>query len=276
MTDQDLTRVETHFAFGDNWASYAESITETEIAEAVAGLRRLLGESDLAGLRVLDIGSGSGIHSLAALRLGAAEVVAVDLDPNSVATTREVLRQFAEGRGQVQQLSVFELDPARLGQFDIVYSWGVLHHTGDMNRAITRAAAMVAPKGLFAFALYRRTWLCPLWVREKKWYSQASERLQKRARRAYAVVLRLGLLATGRSFDDYVQNYHGKRGMDFDHDVHDWLGGYPYESISAQGVDATMRESGFALRRRFVQSGLLHRIGILGSGCDEYVYARSD
>ena len=275
MTDQDLTRVENHFAFGENWASYAESITEAEIGEAVAGLRRLMGENGLAGLRVLDIGCGSGIHSLAALRLGAAQVVAVDLDPDSVATTRRVLQRYADGRGQVHQISVFELDPAHLGQFDIVYSWGVLHHTGDMHRAITKAVQMVAPGGQFVFALYRRTWLCRLWAWEKRWYSRAAERPQVRARKAYAGVLRVGLMVAGRSFDDYVRGYTGKRGMDFDHDVHDWLGGFPYESISARDVDSLMRESGFALRRRFVQAGLVDRIGILGSGCDEYVYARA-
>src|SRR5437773_8519835 len=85
------------FAFGKNWASYAEGIGEPEIGEAVASLARLLGGENLKGRRLIDIGCGSGIHSLAALRLGAAEVLAVDLDPDSVATTESVLQRHAPG-----------------------------------------------------------------------------------------------------------------------------------------------------------------------------------
>lgn len=89
--DQDLTRAESHFAFGRNWAEYAGKITEAEVREAEAGLLRLMGGERLEGKRFLDIGSGSGLHSLAALRLGAREVLAVDIDADSVATTRAVL-----------------------------------------------------------------------------------------------------------------------------------------------------------------------------------------
>jgi 2-polyprenyl-3-methyl-5-hydroxy-6-metoxy-1,4-benzoquinol methylase len=147
MTD-DWTQAETHFAFGRNWAAYAEKVTEAEVEEAVKGLSRLLGGERLDGKRFLDIGSGSGLHSLAALRLGAAEVLAVDLDADSVATTKAVLSRFApRGNWRAEQRSVFDLDPQRKGTFDIVYSWGVLHHTGDMMRAIRQAAAMTARGG---------------------------------------------------------------------------------------------------------------------------------
>jgi SAM-dependent methyltransferase len=124
---ENLTQRETHFAFGKNWAAYAEKVTEAEISEAERGLMRLLGETQLSGKRFLDIGCGSGIHALAALRLGAREVIAVDLDPDSVATTRAMLEQHAlEGAVfRVEEASIFDLRPERMGAFDIVYSWGV-------------------------------------------------------------------------------------------------------------------------------------------------------
>ena len=275
LADKDLTRVEAHFAFGDNWAAYAKDISEKDIDEAIEGLLRLLG-GDLKGKRFLDVGSGSGIHSLAALRLGASEVVAVDLDPESVATTRRVLESRAPGSScyRVKHVSVFDLDSGDLGEFDVVYSWGVLHHTGDMDRAIRMAGAMVAPGGEFVFALYHRTWFCPLWTAEKRWYAKASGRGQAIARSIYIAIAVLRRWLKGRSFGRFVREYRSNRGMDFYRDVHDWLGGYPYESLSPDDVETVMRSLGFCRTRRFVRDWLGAQIGLFGSGCDEYAYRR--
>jgi SAM-dependent methyltransferase len=275
--NDDLTAQESHFGFGKNWAEYAEKIGEAEIKEAVDGLSRLLGEERLDGKRFLDIGCGSGVHSLAALLSGAAEVVALDIDPDSVTTTRAVLdRHFPDGNFKVEQRSVFELEPTELGKFEVVYSWGVLHHTGDMYRAVRSAASLVAHSGIFIFALYRKTWLCRLWKMEKHWYAHTSPEAQSRARSVYMLAFKTGFLLTGRNFNHYVQQYHGKRGMDFYHDVHDWMGGWPYESISAEKVRQLMHGLGFSEARSFVGRGrLLGRYSsIFGSGCDEYVYRR--
>lgn len=146
---EQLTNVETHFAFGKNWAEYAEKVTNTEIAEAEQGLQRLLGKSRLDGLSFLDIGCGSGIHCLAALRLGAREVLAIDLDPDSVRTTQAMLQRHAptDSRWRTREMSAFDLNPELHGTYDIVYSWGVLHHTGAMLEAIEKAAKMTARGG---------------------------------------------------------------------------------------------------------------------------------
>jgi 2-polyprenyl-6-hydroxyphenyl methylase/3-demethylubiquinone-9 3-methyltransferase len=271
--DIDLTRQETHFAFGKNWASYAAGAGAEELAEARRGLAELLGP-DLGGRRFLDIGCGSGIHALAAVSLGAGEVLAVDIDPDSVATTRRMLETHAPGsRWTVRQASVFELDPATTGTFDVVYSWGVLHHTGDMERAVRNAAALVAPGGEFAIALYRRTLCCGLWKIEKRWYAKASPEAQRVADRIYTRAFGIGLAATGRRLSTYVAGYRGRRGMDFAHDVRDWLGGWPYESISAEQVDRLLVPLGFELRKLVGRRGL--EVGAFGVGCNEYVYRRT-
>jgi 2-polyprenyl-6-hydroxyphenyl methylase/3-demethylubiquinone-9 3-methyltransferase len=265
----DLLEADSHFAFGKNWASYSKLVTDARVEEAVASLHRLAG-GELSGMRFLDIGCGSGLHSLAALRLGAAEVVAVDIDADSVATTRALLEAHASGqRWSVTQRSVFDPQIGSLGTFDVVYSWGVLHHTGDMYRALRSAAALVRPGGRFIFALYRQTSLCWFWKFEKRWYAQASEAGQARARALY---LKLFKLLNRRTFKDYVANYAQVRGMDFYHDVHDWLGGWPYESISPAQTDSLMQQLGLQRIRTFLAPG--GSTGLLGSGNDEYVYAR--
>src|SRR5262245_54741373 len=143
----------THFAFGENWASYAAGIGAPQIEWSERCMRALLGENGVRGRRLVDIGCGSGLHSAAALRLGAASVVALDRAPPRVATPRLVLERLAPPGAtyQVRQADILSLDPAAVGRFDLVYSWGVLHHTGAMHHAIERAASLVEPGGRFAF-----------------------------------------------------------------------------------------------------------------------------
>lgn len=273
-TSMRLRKVDSHFAFGENWASFARGIDEDRIAAAVDALQRLIEPEILRGSRFLDIGSGSGLHSLAAAKLGVGELLALDIDPNSVATTRSVLNLHAsKSIFRVEERSVFDLDPAGLGRFDIVYSWGVLHHTGDMFEALRRAAALVTPNGLFVFALYRKTSLCGFWKIEKRLYSKAPGWVQKAAQRIYAAAYRLAywpFVGPSKKFEEFLQGYR-TRGMDWFHDIHDWLGGYPYESIDPIQVEEFMTELGFTLERRFVHE-TKGRSVLFGSGCDEYVY----
>ena len=266
----NLKNVESHFAFGKNWAAYATLIDEPQIEEATKGLLKLVPAEELKGRSFLDIGCGSGLHALAASRLGASRITAVDIDPDSVATSNAVLsRNNLKTPWQAETMSVFDLDPARQGTFDIVYSWGVLHHTGNMWEAVGKAASMVAPNGLLAIALYRKTRLDQFWKIEKRLYAHAPLIIQGFVRAGYIAAFRLAMFTMGRSFREYIANYNSSRGMEFYTSAHDWLGGYPYETTLAPEVDARLVRLGFKAERVFARP---LNIGIFGSGCDEYVY----
>jgi SAM-dependent methyltransferase len=274
VADLPLTDRSTHFDFGKNWASYAELLDQGRIDEAVRGLERLCG-GRIDGKSFLDIGCGSGLHSLSAAKLGASRILGLDLDSDSVNTTRSVMAKHAPSASwDACEKSVFDLSATETGQFDIVYSWGVLHHTGDMYRAVRCAAAITKPGGQFMFALYRKTRSCEFWKAEKRWYSKASPVAQRGARAIYRGLFRFGLALQGRSYRRYVAAYLSNRGMNFDHDVHDWLGGWPYESISPGEVNALMTDLGFVRVREFLSVEKQTPSGIFGSGCDEYVYQK--
>lgn len=169
------------FAFGTNWAAFLSNFDESWIADAEASLRTSLGLDRFEGMRFLDIGSGSGLFSLAARRLGA-EVQSFDFDPESVACTQQLRARFDadDSAWRVEEASVLNASyMATLGTFDIVYSWGVLHHTGSMWQALRHTAERVAPKGRLYIAIYNdqgrasRMWLwtkraynaLPSWLR---------------------------------------------------------------------------------------------------------------
>ena len=273
--NENLLDQETHFAFGKNWQDYAQKIDENRIASAVLDLQRLSGRERLDGLSFLDIGCGSGLHALAALRLGAKRVVGTDIDADSVATASAVLERFAAGAPCTLSVrSVFEMEPKEFGTFDIVYSWGVLHHTGDMERAIACAVALVSPDGEFLVALYRKTPYCGLWRIIKRIYSHSTTARQENMRNLYIRLFSVAYWLRGRDFNAYVKNYGTHRGMDFYNDVHDWLGGYPYQSIAPDACRAMFARLGFQAERDFLtRSKFLH--GLFGSGCDEYAFRRA-
>jgi 2-polyprenyl-6-hydroxyphenyl methylase/3-demethylubiquinone-9 3-methyltransferase len=168
--------------------------------------------------------------------------------------------------------SVFDVSPVNLGKFDIVYSWGVLHHTGDMWRAIKSAADLVDTDGRFAIAIYSATSCDSMWKAEKKFYSRLPRAVQWSLQQIYMLAFLAGKTLLGGNPISYVRNYSETRGMNFSHDVHDWLGGYPYETATAIDIHDSVCKMGFVEERSFplpVSSGLF------GSGCHEFVFRRA-
>jgi len=262
---------ERRFNFGENWLQFAAGLHPGQIAEAVNSLSRLLERRELNHVSFLDIGCGSGLFSLAARKMGA-RVRSFDFDPDSVSCTQALRNRFypddphwVVGRGSILDSGYVQ----ELGKFDIVYSWGVLHHTGAMWMAVDRAASLVAPSGILVIALYRKTPLCWAWHIEKRAYVSAPPFVQSVFRGAYKTAFCAGKVALGRNPFKYVQEYKSNRGMNWHRDVHDWLGGYPYESAKADTIKSHMLQLEFAAIRTFERPA---GVGLFGTGCDEFVF----
>ena len=269
----NLTDVSTHYEFGANWKDYSEKIDLDVIQHAESGLLKLISKEGLAGKSFLDIGSGSGLHSLAALRLGAASIIAVDIDPNSVEATRTTLERNWTGKNaEVRLVSVLAPEARDLGQFDVVYSWGGLHHTGAMWEAIEKAASHVKPGGQFILAVYKKTPLCCAWAVEKKIFTKARGLVRSLIRGPY--IAALNLVAIGRSPSRFIREYKGLRGMNFYNDVDDWLGGYPYESATEEEIVTFMAKLDFA--DELVIESTARLAGLFGTGCSEFRFRRAD
>jgi 2-polyprenyl-6-hydroxyphenyl methylase/3-demethylubiquinone-9 3-methyltransferase len=268
----DIKNQASHFRFGENWKHYSSLIDDERLRAAEDGLLKLLPCEMLEGATFLDIGCGSGIHAVVALKNGVKSVYAIDIDPDSVQTTQSLIEklQLAD-LCKAECLSVFDLDEKKHGQFDIVYSWGVLHHTGAMHEALERAANVVKPGGLIVIAVYRKTRFCRFWKWEKRIYSHSSRWLQAMMRVPYKAALFARLMLKRQNPIQYVRQYKNNRGMSFHHDVHDWMGGYPYESVSTEEVRDCFKKLGFDPVKEYT---FPQTWGLFGSGCDEYVFRK--
>lgn len=272
MSDALKHDAQTHFEFGKNWARYGQTITEDDIAISRDNLQRLLGLDDLSGKRFLDIGCGSGIHALSALKLGAESVRAVDIDEDAVATAKGVLAaNWTEPNVEVAQANIFEASAEEWGQFNVVYSWGVLHHTGDMWGAIRNAAALVKPGGIFAIAIYRKTGFCGFWRWEKALYTRLGKLYRGPVIALYILLRALRDLLRLRNPLRKIRGHNRKRGMKWYTDVIDWLGGYPYESATPKEIQDFVEPLGFRLEQSFK---VKPKSGVLGTGNAEYQFRK--
>ncbi len=259
------------FAFGKNWQRFLKVVNEERVRAAEQSLLSMLPLDSLSGKRFLDVGCGSGLFSLAARRLGAS-VVSFDYDPQSVACARELKRRYfpEDSNWRVEQGSVLDRDYVQsLGQFDVVYAWGVLHHTGDLWRAMEYAALPVADGGFLYVAVYNdQGAVSRFWRRVKRFYCSgpAGRVLVTTAFvPLFAVATAaVGLLRHGNPLAVFAEHKR-RRGMSVVRDWVDWLGGYPFEVAKPEQVLDFYLPRGFVL----VKLKTTNRLG-----CNEFVFQK--
>lgn len=251
------------FGFGCNWAKYLALINDERVSAAERSLLDMLNMESLEGLRLLDAGSGSGLFSLAARNLGAT-VHSFDYDSESVGCTRALRERYRPGDEGwiIEQGDVLcEKYISRLGMFDVVYSWGVLHHTGNMWHALRNLLPMVSSRGLLFIAIYNdQRWLSMYWWWVKRVYNNGI--MARSAIIAVHAPYFLARHAIKRLVRPAVRE---KRGMDPWRDILDWLGGFPFEVARPEVIHAFYREHGFVLERMTTVDGR--------HGCNEYVFS---
>jgi len=248
------------FSFGENWLNYIKTFDEEKFKESRRSLADLLGADSLAGKTFLDIGSGSGVFSLAAVDMGAQAVTSIDVDPKSVQACREIKRRADVSHWTILEGSILDQDLIkRLLKADIVYSWGVLHHTGAMWQAIDNAAKLVNDGGLFVIAIYNHHWSSNFWLIFKRVYNQSGDFIKK---------LMVWLLLIPRVAVRVLKgkpHLKDKRSMSVYYDAIDWAGGLPYEYASFGEVVTFCQKRGFVLRNSIRTNSI---------GCNQFVFEK--
>ena len=258
------------FDFGQNWKEFSEhALDPVHYAQAKAHFADLMQRIPLEGMTFLDVGFGQGLSLLCAAAAGA-RAHGLDINPKCrevfLANASQLESSVADAKIVVG--SVLDAGPLATvrawapGGYDVVHSWGVLHHTGAMWKAIENAASLVGHDGYLVLAIYNRHWTSPLWTIIKRVYVASPKPVQQMLNWLFVPVIYLAKLASTRR-----NPLRMERGMDFFYNVVDWIGGYPYEYASRREIEQFVAKLGF-VAERFVPA-------IVPIGCNEFVFRRT-
>lgn len=271
---EDSYQDKKHFSFGKNWQNFLQTLNEERIENSKNSLKNFLGgEDNIKGKTFVDIGCGSGLFSYAAFKLGAKKVVSVDVDEFSVACAKHLNKKEGSPENwEIKQGSALDENFIKsLGQFDIVYSWGVLHHTGNMYNAFDNVINLIGPAGVFYTAIYGRTTsklagTPDFWLKVKKLYNNSGNIVKNILNYSYVAYFFIGSLIFRKNPFKTIRNYK-ERGMNWYNDVIDWLGGYPYEFAWPDEIINYFGSRGIYCKKLTDRHGL---------ACNEYLFIKKN
>ncbi|MFZ3069228.1 MAG: class I SAM-dependent methyltransferase [Microgenomates group bacterium] len=247
-----------HFSFGENWQEYLNKVSPKKIIQAENSMLDLISKSQLKNKSFIDIGCGSGLFSFAAYRFGVAKLLSVDIDKYSIKCVNRLKQQEDNPiNWLVKHGSILNQKFVNsLGKFDIVYSWGVLHHTGDMYQAFNNIIKICKKNSYLILAIYNKnrglsalfSGSSDLWLKIKKTYNSSGWFGKKIIEYLYYIWFVFGYILTLRNPFLYIKNYNN-RGMFFTTDIKDWLGGYPYEYASVDELINYFSNKGFFVKK---------------------------
>lgn len=250
------------FNFGKNWIEYSKIVKEENLEIMKESLINLIGLENIKGKTFLDIGCGSGLFSIAAKKLGAKEVIGIDILPDSIKSSEENKERFNVQDVYFKQLSILDNQIKTLGKFNVVYAWGSLHHTGNMRKAIENAAYCVENNGLLVLAIYNKHWTSWIWRKIKYLYNISPKFIRALMIFIFYYIILIAKFAVTRK-----NPFRMRRGMEFYYNVVDWLGGYPYEYADKDEMVDFVNKYGFKLVK-FNKANV-------PTGCNEFVFIKT-
>ena len=257
------------FNFGKNWKNFSEfALSGKKIENARKNFKNLFENITLENKTFLDIGFGQGLSLLIANENGA-RTFGCDINP----LCKEVL-DFNKLKFSItndiplivgsiiENSTIDKIQQSNNNQlFDIVHSWGVLHHTGDMWKAIETTQKLVNENGILVLAIYNKHFTSKFWCRIKKIYNSSNRVIRTLLLSFYLPLIFLRYL--------FILKNPMKlpRGMSLYYDAIDWLGGFPYEYATIDEISNFMKEKGFSTVKIIKTTGF--------TGCNEFVFKKN-